>query len=61
MGIVVEEADEVVFWLGLIRDGELMRGPVLDQIAREANEILAIFACSQRTLRNRSNDRIKKS
>ena len=53
IGIVVEEADEVVFWLEFIADGELMPASRLADLQKEANELLAIFAASQHTARNR--------
>ncbi|HMD87258.1 MAG TPA: four helix bundle protein [Terriglobia bacterium] len=49
MGIVVEETDEVVFWLELIAEGRLVPSPRLADLQKEANELLAIFASSQHT------------
>jgi four helix bundle protein len=43
MGIVVEEIDEVVFWLELIADGRLIPSSRLADFLKEANELLAIF------------------
>jgi serine/threonine-protein kinase RIO1 len=53
MGIVVEEIDEVVFWLELIADGRLVPAPRLADLEKEADELLAIFAASQHTARTR--------
>jgi len=44
LGIVVEEADEALFWLELLRDGEVLRAPQLKEIIEEAEAIVAIFA-----------------
>ena len=53
MGIVVEEIDEVVFWLELISDGGLVPALRLADLRKEANELLAIFAASQHTAKKR--------
>lgn len=49
IGIVVEESDESVFWLELLVEGGMAQHDLVAPIAREANELLAIFAASQRT------------
>jgi four helix bundle protein len=51
IGIVVEEADETVFWLELLQDLEIMDQTKARNLLTEANELLAIFAASQRTAR----------
>ncbi len=51
IGIVVEEADETVFWLELIEELEIMGKDDISAVLREANELVSIFAASQRTLR----------
>jgi four helix bundle protein len=52
MGVVVEEADEVVFWLELIADGRLVASSRLADLQKEASELLAIFAASQHTAKS---------
>ena len=49
MGIVVEEADEAVFWLELLVATSIVREKRLEGLLAEANELLAIFGASQRT------------
>jgi len=49
IGIVVEETEEVVFWLELIGDRRLIPSARLADLREEANELLAIFAASQHT------------
>lgn len=49
IGIVVEEADESVFWLECLAESGIMRQELLKELLVEANELLAIFAASQRT------------
>lgn len=52
MGVVIEEADETVFWLEMLADSGLVRPQKLDKLQSEANELLAIFAASRRTARD---------
>jgi four helix bundle protein len=53
IGVVVEEADETIFWLELLEEtGIVPRGSTQELIA-EANELLAIFAASQVTAKRK--------
>jgi len=49
IGIVLEEADETVFWLELIAEAGLVPGEKLTDLLKEANELTAIFVTSLRT------------
>lgn len=49
IGIVVEEADESVFWLEMIIEGDIFNKENIHKLLKEANEILAIVAASQKT------------
>jgi four helix bundle protein len=49
IGIVLEEADESVYWLELLLDSGLVPQPKLVDIMREAEELVAIFAASRLT------------
>ncbi len=51
IGVVVEEADETVFWLELLVDTDIVQQSRMDDLLVEANELLAIFAASQRTVK----------
>jgi four helix bundle protein len=51
MGIVVEEADETVFWVECLIELGIVKPELLTDILDEANELVAIFAASQRTAR----------
>ena len=51
MGVVVEEADETVFWLEMLVDTGIMPKKRMDALLAEANELLAVFAASQHTAR----------
>jgi hypothetical protein len=47
--MVVEEADETVFWLELLVDGEIMPERRLASLMQEGNELVAMFGASLRT------------
>jgi four helix bundle protein len=49
VGIVLEEADETVFWLELLLESGIARSPQLEDLTQEANELTAIFVTSLRT------------
>src|SRR5437867_3426785 len=51
IGVVVEEADESAFWLEFLIDADIMPETVVRPHLKEANELVAIFAASQRTAR----------
>ena len=51
IGIVVEESDETVYWLELLQDSGICPAESLAGLLKEGNELLAIFAASQRTAR----------
>lgn len=55
MGTVVEEADEAVFWLELLIETDVMEKNKVEALLCEANELLAIFAASQRTAKANRN------
>jgi len=52
MGIVVEEADEAVFWIECLIESGIVKPDLLSDLFSEANELIAIFAASQRTARS---------
>ena len=54
IGVVVEEADETVFWLELLGETEIIGLSKLENLMNEANELLAIFAASQITAKTNS-------
>jgi len=47
--IVLEEADESLYWLEIIRDADLKKGKEMDKLITEANELTAIFAATDKT------------
>jgi four helix bundle protein len=52
IAIVVEEADETVFWLECLVESGMVKEELLRDLLAEANELLAIFAASHRTSRS---------
>src|SRR5256885_9666823 len=53
VGVVVEESDETVLWLELLVETQIISDNRMAELLAEANELLAIFAASQYTARNR--------
>jgi len=49
LGVVLEEADETAFWLDLLRDAGVFSDRKLQELIREANELVSIFVASMRT------------
>ncbi len=49
LGIVLEEADETVFWLELIESAKIFPDGKLNSLRKEANELVSIFVSSVRT------------
>jgi hypothetical protein len=55
MGIVVEEADETVFCLELLAETKVLPLEGAKALLQEANELISIFAASQRTAKQSSD------
>jgi four helix bundle protein len=53
IGVVVEEADETLFWLEVLVETGIVAHRRMENLLREATELLAIFAASQHTARGR--------
>lgn len=53
MGVVVEEIDETVFWIEMLADSGVVKRARLEDLLKEARELLAIFAASQRTAKRK--------
>jgi len=49
LGIVVEEADETVFWLEMLADSGIVSQKKMDNMLDEANQLMLIFSASRRT------------
>lgn len=55
METVVEEADETLFWLELISELHLIEDKNIRDLEKEANELVAIFVTSVKTVKRRLN------
>ena len=55
MNIVLEEADETLFWLEIIIEKEWLNKSDVELIWKEGNELTAIFVSSLKTINNRLN------
>lgn len=60
IGIVVEEADESVYWLKLISTANLVPEPAIRPLRQEAHELWAIFNQSQLTAKSNEESRRKR-
>lgn len=49
LGIVVEEADECIFWLEFLRDEGLAKDEKFSEVLQEAKELTSIFIASRMT------------
>ena len=55
LGVAVEEADESLYWLELVRDGKLLPENKLSHLVKEADELTAILASGRKSAVNTSN------
>ena len=46
---MLEEADESMYWLEVIRDADLKTGAEIERLIKEADELTAIFAATDKT------------
>jgi len=49
LGVVIEEADETVFWLEFLADTGIVQATKLRELINEANQLLLIFSASRST------------
>src|SRR6266540_4429223 len=59
LGTVAEEADESLYWLELIRDGNFVPEKKLASLVSEADELTAIFTAGRRTSSKPQTSKIK--
>ena len=53
LSIVIEEADESIFWLEFIIDENLLEKHLVEPLKKEAEELTSIFISSRKTARRR--------
>jgi four helix bundle protein len=51
LGLVLEEADETLFWLELLVDAEIARPDQVNMPLDEANQLVSMFVTSLRTVK----------
>jgi len=51
LGVVIEETDETVLWLEFLGESGIVKPSRLTDLLSEANQLLALFAASWRTLK----------
>jgi four helix bundle protein len=56
MGIVEEECDESLYWVDVLIELGLIAGKRVDELRKEANEIIAITVSSIKTARNNAKN-----
>jgi four helix bundle protein len=54
IGVVLEEADESAFWMEVVTEHGLSKGPEAIRLLDEASQLTAIFAASSITARRRT-------
>jgi four helix bundle protein len=57
IGIVIEEADESLFWLEAVSDMKIVKGLAFETLLDECQQLVSIFVASQRTARRRASTR----
>ncbi|MEI7509617.1 MAG: four helix bundle protein [Flavobacterium sp.] len=57
LNIVLEEADETQFWLEIIEEMKWINQSELNGLQKEANELVAIFVSTLKTVNNRLNNK----
>jgi len=61
IGITLEEADESVYWMELILEGQMKTDTELSKLIEEGHELVAIFVASSNTARRRSGKQSRRS
>ena len=59
--LVLEEADESHSWLEIIRDADLINGEYIERLTKEANELTAIFAATDKTAKANNSKNIDRT
>jgi four helix bundle protein len=54
--IVLEEADESMYWLEVMRGSKMKTGDEIERLIKEANELTAIFAATDKTAKNKQTN-----
>jgi four helix bundle protein len=54
---VIEEADETLFWLELVKELNLIKNKDFSDLSKEVNELISIFVSSVKTIKKRINSK----
>jgi len=54
LGIVLEEADESLYWLEILAETRIIKADLLTPLISETNELVAIFVASLNTAKSKS-------
>jgi len=57
LSIVIEEADECIFWLEFIKDENIIKPELLESLLNESKELTAIFIASRKTIAIKNNNK----
>jgi len=52
---VLEEADESLYWLEVSKEAELIKLALIDELIKEANELVSIFNAADITAKRNEN------
>jgi len=55
IGICLQESDECLYWLELLAESGIVRPALLFELQEELGQLVAIFAASSKTARQRSD------
>ena len=55
LSIVEEEADESIYWMELLIEGEIIKEKLLENLMNEADQILSIIVSSIKTVKEKRN------
>ncbi|MBI5842501.1 MAG: four helix bundle protein [Chloroflexi bacterium] len=53
LGIVLEEADESLYWLEILAETQIVKADLLEPLMKEADELVAIFVTSLNTAKGK--------
>ena len=57
INIVLEEVDETLFWLEIIKAKNWIKNEIIELLLKEADELTAIFVSTLKTINNRVNSK----
>ena len=52
LGIVLEEADESLYWLEILSETQIVKASLLEELMKEADELVGIFVVSLKTAKD---------